>query len=79
MLVNIDADIIRINLNLSSTGVLTKQSIINIINASQANLTHTLQASVYAKCASGGVWHTDIQAAIDAKAAQGYVVTLISA
>lgn len=79
MLVNIDADIIRININLSTTGVLTKQSIINIINASQANLTHTLQASVYAKCASGGVWHTDIQAAIDAKAAQGFTVTLISA
>lgn len=79
MLVNIDADVIRINLNISSTSALTKQSIINIINASQANLTHTLQASVYAKCASGGVWHTDIQAAIDAKAAQGYTITLISA
>ena len=79
MLVNVDADDIKINLYLTSTGVLTKQSVINVINATFANVTHTLQSSVYAKCASGGIWHADVQAALDAKAAEGFTVTLISA
>ena len=58
---------------------LTKQSVLNLINAAQANITYTLKYSVYNKCASGGEWYSDVQAAIDAKALQGYTVTLISA
>lgn len=70
---------IKANIPLNALSLLKKQSIINIINAAAANVTYTLHSTVYAKCASGGEWHTDIQAAIDAKAAQGFTVTLISA
>lgn len=70
---------IKANIPLNALSLLKKQSIINIINAAAANVTYTLHSIVYNKCASGGEWHTDIQAAIDAKAAQGYTITLISA
>ena len=70
---------IKANIPLNALSLLKKQSIINIINAAAANVTYTLHATIYAKCASGGDWHTDIQAAINAKAAQGFTVTLISA
>ena len=64
---------------ISSTNKLTKQSVLNLINAAAANVTYTLHSTVYNKCASGGEWYSDVQAAIDAKALQGYTVTLISA
>ena len=58
---------------------LSKQSIINLINAAVANISYTLHSTIYNKCKSGGEWYTDVQAAIDAKALEGYTVTLISA
>ena len=67
------------SINFSWQSKLTKQSVLNIINAAAANVTYTLHSTVYNKCASGGEWYSDIQAAIDAKAQQGYTVTLISA
>lgn len=70
---------IKTNLGIGNLNNLLKYNVISIINAAAANVTYTLHSTVYAKCASGGEWHTDIQAAIDAKAAQGYTVTLISA
>lgn len=69
----------KISLNLRWQSKLTEQSVINLINAAQASITITLHSTVYNKCASGGEWYTDIQAAIDAKALEGYTVTLISA
>lgn len=75
----ITADKITISTNFKLMNSLIKESVLNIINAAAANVTYTLHATIYPKCASGGEWHTDIQSAIDAKAAQGYVVTLISA
>ena len=67
------------NIVVSQCNALFESAILNLINAAAANVTYTLHPTVYAKCASGGEWHTDIQAAIDAKAAQGFTVTLISA
>lgn len=75
----ITADKITISTNFKLMTSLIKESVLNIINAAAANVTYTLHATIYAKCASGGEWHTDIQAAIDTKAAQGFTVTLISA
>lgn len=72
-------DSIKANTKFVSSNVLPKQFIINIINVAQANVTYTLHSTVYNKCASGGEWYTDVQAAIDAKALEGYTVTLISA
>lgn len=66
------------NINLSSTNGLIKENILSFINFSKNNNTYTLSQTIYAKCASGGEWYTDIQAAIDAKALEGYTVTLIS-
>lgn len=76
---NISAEKISLSLSLKYSNNITKQSVLNIINAAAANVTYTLHSTVYNKCASGGEWYTDIQAAIDAKAQQGYTVTLISA
>lgn len=70
---------IKANMNIGNLNNLLKNNIISIIEAAAANVTYTLHATIYAKCANGGEWHTEIQAAIDAKAAQGYTVTLISA
>ena len=70
---------IMANIPINSTSVLREQSILNLIAAAAANVTYTLHATVYAKCATGGEWHADVQAALDAKAAEGYTVTLISA
>lgn len=70
---------IKANMNIGNLNNLLQNNILSIIQSAQANVTYTLHSTIYAKCASGGEWHTDIQAAIDAKAAQGYVVTLISA
>ena len=70
---------LKISLNLRWQSKLTKQSVLNIINAAEANVTYTLHSTVYNKCKSGGEWYTDIQAAIDAKSQQGYTVTLIPA
>ena len=58
---------------------MSKDSVIGAINAAAANVTYTLYSAVYNKCALGGEWNTDVQAAIDAKALEGYTVTLISA
>jgi len=76
---NFEINDVKIGLNLAGSAVLTKQSILNLINATTASVTHTLYSAVYNKCASGGEWNTDVQAAIDAKALEGYTVTLISA
>ena len=76
---NIYAQTIFKDINIRWSQRLTKQSILNIINAAAANVTYTLHSTVYNKCASGGEWYTDVQAAIDAKALEGYTVTLISA
>lgn len=70
---------IKTNIGIGNLNNLLKNNVLSIIQAAQANVTYTLHSTIYAKCASGGEWHTDIQAAIDAKAAQGYIVTLISA
>lgn len=67
------------SINLKTLSKLTEQSVLNIINAAAANVTYTLHSTVYGKCASGGEWYSDVQAAIDAKALEGYTVTLISA
>ena len=67
------------SMNLKDCNKLTKQSVLSLINAASASISYTLNSTVYNKCASGGDWYTDIQAAIDAKAQQGYTVTLISA
>lgn len=76
---NLQIDHVFMNVSWKNQSKLTKQSIINLVNAAEANITYTLHATPYAKCASGGEWYTDVQAAINAKAQQGYTVTLISA
>lgn len=78
-LANVTAEAIAIDMDFKATAKLTEQSVINIINAAVANVTYTLHSTVYNKCASGGEWNADVQAAIDAKALEGYTVTLISA
>lgn len=70
---------IKTNMGIGNLNNLLKNNVLSIIEAAAANVTYTLHSTIYAKCASGGEWHNDIQAAIDAKAAQGYIVTLISA
>lgn len=75
----ITINLLKKSLNIGKSSFLTKQSVLNLINAAAADVTYTLHATPYAKCASGGEWNTDVQAAIDAKALEGYTVTLISA
>ena len=70
---------IKTNMGIGNLNNLLKNNVLSIIQAAQANVTYTLHSTIYAKCASGGEWHSDIQAAIDTKSTQGYVVTLISA
>lgn len=67
------------NIDLSATNGLIKENILSFINFSKNNNTYTLSQTIYNKCASGGEWNADVQAAIDAKALEGYTVTLISA
>lgn len=76
---HIDVDKIAQSMTFKYLNQLDKQSVLNIINAAAANVTYTLHSTIYNKCASSGEWYSDIQAAIDAKAQQGYTVTLISA
>ena len=70
---------IKANIDFGNLVNPSKDGIISIINKAEANITFKLHATPYAKCASGGMWYSDVQAAIDAKAQQGYTVTLISA
>lgn len=78
--ITIAANCIKMSACFLASQIISKQSILNIINAVQENnLTFKFHSVVYNKCASGGEWYTDIQNAIDAKALQGYTVTLISA
>ena len=75
----IATDDVLSNLSIGNCSGMTKEGVLSLINFAARNNTYTLHPSVYGKCANGGEWHTDIQAAIDAKAAEGYIVTLISA
>ena len=59
--------------------LITYEALINLIQKVKANITITLQAGIYRYCSEGGIWHADVQAALDAKAAEGFTVTLISA
>lgn len=67
------------NVSIGGSYGMSKEGVLSLINFAARNNTYTLHSTIYNKCASGGEWHTDIQAAIDAKAAQGFIVTLISA
>lgn len=75
----IATDDVLSNLSIGNCSGMSKEGVLSLINFAARNNTYTLHSTVYNKCASGGEWHTDIQAAIDAKAAQGFTVTLISA
>lgn len=75
----IATDDVLSNLSIGNCSGMSKDGVLSLINFAARNNTYTLHSTIYAKCASGGEWHTDIQAAINAKAAQGFIVTLISA
>lgn len=75
----IATDDVLSNLSIGNCSGMSKDGVLSLINFAARNNTYTLHSSVYGKCASGGEWHTEIQSAIDAKAAQGFTVTLISA
>ena len=75
----IATDDVLSNLSIGNCSGMSKEGVLSLINFAARNNTYTLHSSVYGKCASGGEWHTEIQSAIDAKAAQGFTVTLISA
>ena len=55
-----------IGLCLNDSPLLSKESVLSIINGSKdgATMTHTLHPDVYAKCVDGGEWFTEIQTAL---------------
>lgn len=62
---------IRVNttyfgLNLNDSPLLSKESVLSMINGSQDGytVTHTLHPDVYAKCVDGGEWFEEIQTAL---------------
>ena len=75
----IATDDVLSNLSIGNCSGMSKEGVLSLINFAARNNTYTLHSLVYNKCATGGEWNADIQAAIDAKAAQGFTVTLISA
>ena len=75
----IATDDVKANLSIGNCSGMSKEGVLSLINYAARNNTYTLHATVYNKCATGGEWHADVQAALDAKAAEGFTVTLISA
>lgn len=55
-----------IGLYLNDSPLLSKESVLSMINGSQNGytVTHTLHPDVYAKCVEGGEWYTDINDAL---------------
>lgn len=70
---------IKTNINVSNALYLEMTDVLSLINHAESNVTYTLNPNTYNLCKQGGIWYNNIQAAIDAKAAQGFTVTLISA
>lgn len=70
------------NVSFQDSPALSKESLLYAIDkcASSKTFTITLHASVYAKCISGGEWHSDVQSALDnAKNNKSTTITLASA
>lgn len=72
-------DILYDTIQIESSNGLTKENVLSFIKHAAISLTIKLSSTIYAKCKQDGEWYDDIQAAIDAKALEGYTVTLISA
>lgn len=70
---------IKTNLYIQNTNALTEGDVLSLIEAAAADVTYFLQTATYNNCSESGAWYYSVKAAIDAKAAQGFTVTLISA
>ena len=57
---------LKVSIDLSSSSVISKESLLYIINneTSTGAITITLNSSVYAKCQSGGDWYSDVSTAL---------------
>ena len=62
----IRVDITYLGLYLNDSPLLSKESVLSMINGSVDGntVTHTLHPDVYAKCVDGGEWFTEIQTAL---------------